>query len=300
MGILYRATVVVLAVLASSAGLSAQDRGREPVAGVPMPAASPGPDSVPLEFVEVLSGAPFGPAGAPEVLVGGIPAEITRVLPLPDEARVVGSLVYPAYSVSAVAVPGAGAAVRDDWIARLLGAGWTRYEHPPQGGFESNPVEGLQFCMGESETLNLDVSENPRGGSYVLVMHPTSRPYSICRYREGMDTQRDESLVPSLAPPRGAVALGSGSGFGGDEWYARARIRTDLTMGELVEHYGAQLREHAWEVTGRTSGAGVGAEVYRVTDSEGAAWHGVLVVSSPAGESDHFLSLRLTRIEREH
>lgn len=265
---------------------------------VPTPAQTSAGETVPLEFVEVLSRSPFGPSGSPEVLVGRIPDRTARVLPLPDDVRVIGSLVYPPYSVSAVAVPGAVGTVRDDWAERLLGAGWTRYESPSRGGFESSPAEGLQFCMGDSITLNLGVSENPRGGSYVTVMHPTGGQYSICRHQEHSHMQMPESLIPTLAPPGGTVTLGSGYGGGGDDQDAHARIRTDLSLGELLDHYGSQLRDHGWEVQTRTSGQGVAAEVFRVTDAEGAAWHGVLVASAPAGESERFLSLRLSRVER--
>lgn len=264
----------------------------------PTAAQASAEETVPLEFVEVLSGSPFGPAGTPEALVGGIPQSTARVLPLPDDGRIVGSLVYRAYAVSAVAVPGVVGTVRDDWTDRLLGAGWTRYQPPSRGGFESRPAEGLQFCMGDSVTLNLGVTENPRGGSYVTVMHPTGRQYSICRHRERPHMPMNESLIPSLAPPGGAVALGSGSGGGGDHWDAHARIQTNLTVDELVDHYGSQLRTEGWEVLERTSGQETAVEGYRMTDPEGAAWHGVLVASAPAGERDRFLSLRLTRVER--
>lgn len=267
---------------------------------VPTPAQTAAGETVPVEFVEVLSGSPFGPAGAPEVLVGRIPDRTARVLPLPDDGRIVGSLVYRTYSVSAVAVPRGMGTVRDDWTERLLGAGWTQYEPRSRGGFESNPAEGLQFCMGDSVTLNLGVSENPRGGSYVTVMHPTGGQYSICRHRERSHMQMPESLIPSLAPPSGAVTLGRGSGGGGDEQAAHARIRTDLTVDELVDHYGSQLRDHGWEAQTRTSGPGVAVELFRVADAEANAWHGVLVATAPTGELERFLSLRLIREERRH
>jgi hypothetical protein len=265
---------------------------------VPAPAQTPVHDGVPLEFVEALSRGPFGPSGPLEVMVGGIPERTARAVPLPDDGRIVGSLVYRAFTFSAVAVPGAPAVVRDDWTERLLQSGWTRYKPPSRGGFASNPTEGLQFCMGDSATLNLSVSANPRGGSYVRVTHPTRGSYNICQQRERTDPYTRESLIPSLAPPAGAVALGSGTGGGGNEWEAHARIRTELSVDDLVVHYGSQLRDHGWQVETRTRGPGAAAEVFRVTDSEGAAWHGVLVASASAGESDRFLSLRLIRMER--
>lgn len=270
---------------------------------IPLPALAQtsAEETVPLEFVQVLSGAPFGTSGTPGVLVGRLPDRTAAVLPLPADARIVGSLVSPPYSVSALAVPGDRGAVRDDWTERLLETGWTRYEHPSRGGFESSPVEGLQFCMGDSVTLNLGVRENPRGGSYVTVMHPSASRYSICEQRERSGFMRErESLIPSLAPPAGAIAVGSGSGGGSDEWHARARIDTDLTVDQLVDHYGSQLREAGWDAQSRTAAPGVAVESYTVTDPEGAAWHGVLVASTPGGESDREAFLRLTRVERRY
>lgn len=272
------------------------------VVGVAAPAAAQASaeETVPLEFVEVLSRSPFGPA-LPEVMVGRIPDQTARVLPLPDDGRIIGSLVYPGHSMSAVAVPGSQGTVRDDWTERLLETGWTRYEHPSRGGFESSPAEGLQFCMGDSVTLNLGVMKNPRGGSYVTVMHPTGSRYSVCQQRERSGFMREqESLIPSLAPPAGAIALGSGFGGGGDERHARARIDTDLTVDELVDHYGSQLREAGWDSRSRTGAPGVAVETFRVTDPEGAAWHGVLIASTPDGESDREALLTLTRVERRY
>jgi hypothetical protein len=265
---------------------------------VPASAQTPAREVVPLEFVEALSQFPFGPGVTPEVLVGRIPEATASVLSLPADSRIVGSLVYPSLTLSAIAVSGTPGAVRDTWVERLLDTGWTRYEQRPRGGFESNPAEGLQFCMGDSVMVNLGVSETPRGGSYLIIMHPTDHRYSICQSRERANMRVQESPIPSLAPPSGSVSLGGGSGGGSDSWDSRARIRTDLTVDALVDHYGSQLREHGWKLQERTSGPGIVAEVFQVTDPEGTAWHGVLVASTPSAESDRFLSLRLTRVER--
>jgi hypothetical protein len=201
--------------------------------------------------------------------------------------------------MSAVAVAGTPAAVREDWTARLLAAGWSKYEAPQHGGFESSSSgEGAQFCMGDSLTLSLGVSKSSRGGSYVLLVPINTREYSICSAPERPLRERTESLIPSLTPPRGSTSQGSGSGGGGDAWDARARIRTELTAEQLIEHYGSQLRGHGWESLERLAASGVAVETFRVKDPDGAIWNGVLTAAAPSMEADRILSLRVTRVER--
>jgi hypothetical protein len=67
--------------------------------------------------------------------------------------------------------------------------------------------------------------------------------------------------------------------------------------GELVDHFGAQLREAGWTPDERTSAEGVAVETFRVTDSGGVAWHGVLVASLPSADADRVIALRVTRVE---
>lgn len=280
-----RLGLVVLAVVCAAASAAAQ---------------APKQEMVPREFVETLAvGLPFGDHAQPEVLVGRIPESLARLVPLPHDSRVVGSLVYSRYSMSAVAVAGAPAAVREEWTERLRAAGWRKYEEPPRRGFESNAIgDSYQFCMGDSITLNLGVSKNPRGGSYVRLIPLHAREYSVCRAPVQPVSDRPESLIPSLTPPRGSISQGGGSGGGGDAWDARARLRTELTAEQLVEHYGSQLRGHGWEPLERLAAPGVAVETFRVKDPEGAIWNGILTASAPATEADRILSLRVTRVER--
>ena len=259
---------------------------------VPADAQTPEPETVPLELVQVLSRG----GRAPEVLVGRLPEAIARQLTLPEDSRVIGSLVHGAFSVSAIADPGSPAAAQARWVARLLEAGWTRFERPSRGGFESGPEMGLQFCRGDSASVSLGISRNPRGGSYVHVTQPRARRHSICATRSGPDPWMRGSPIPPLEPPPGSVHIGSGAGGGSDEWDARARIESDLPVDELVAHYAAQLRAHGWEPLGRTSGPGVATALFRVRDPEGATWHAVLVGSTPSADADRFVFLRLTRI----
>lgn len=259
---------------------------------VPADAQTPEPEMVPLELVQVLSRG----GSAPEVLVGRLPEATARLLPLPEDSRVIGSLVHGPFSASAIADPGSPATVQAEWVARLLEAGWTRFERPSRGGFESGIDMGLQFCRGDSTSVSLGIYPNPRGGSYVHVSHPRTHRYSICATRSRQDRGM-ESPIPSLEPPAGSVHMRSGSGGSDDEWDAHTRIDSDLPVDELVAHYATQLREHGWEPLGRTSGQGVATALFRVPDPEGDAWHAVLIGSTPSADADRFLFLRLIRME---
>jgi hypothetical protein len=67
------------------------------------------PEMVPMELARTLISqlVPFpGPASEPDITVGGL-AESLRDVPLPPEARVIGSLSFsPGLAMAAVAVPG--------------------------------------------------------------------------------------------------------------------------------------------------------------------------------------------------
>lgn len=264
----------------------------------PAAAQEPEPDMVPIEFVRTLAAGPFGGNAPLEIRVGRLPDDVADLIQVPAGARVVGSLINRGFSTSALAVPGDPPAARDDWTARLLDAGWARFQEASRGGFESNPTDGLQFCMGDSVTLSLGVSRNPAGGSYVHVMHPRTRMYSACQHRQATMHHGTESPIPSLSPPDNSAARGSSGGGGSDRWEADARIRTDHDVDALIDHYGAQLRDHGWTPLERTTGEGIAAETFRVTGPEGGEWHAVLTAAAPAEGPQRFLSIRVTRLER--
>lgn len=257
-------------------------------------------EMVPLELVQTLMSGPFGQRTAPDVLVGRLPEALASRLTLPQESRVVGSVASQGHSASAIAVPSTPASARDAFAANLAAAGWRRMEPPERSGFQSNDYDpSLTFCQGDSVWLNVGTLPNPRGGSYVILTHRVSRDLSPCRLPEVRGFVRMRaSPIPSLAPPAESITRGHGSGGGGDMWETRARIRTRLGVGELLDHYGAQLRQHGWTPLERTAADALAAESFRVTAGDGVVWHGVLVATMPAPDAERFISLRLTRADR--
>jgi hypothetical protein len=270
----------------------------------PLLAQATNPPTVPLELVQTLALSPFAePGTTPDVLVGRLPDRIAHVVPLPADGRIIGSLVFRQHAVSAVAVSGPARALLDTLAARLIAAGWTEHQAPRAHGFASTGNVRPTYCLGDSVSLSTSTMRRSAEGRYVLFISAEGHAAFNCRDLEG-ETSRPlwhgPELIPSLTPPEGSYTNGGGTGGGSDEEYARARIRTDLTTTQVLDHYDAQLRAAGWTPVQRVAADDAAVATYRVTDSQGAVWHGVLTATMPApssAPSPRFLSLRLLRVD---
>ena len=254
---------------------------------------------VPLELVQtlVVSG-PFDDDAAVSVLVGSIPEITARVVQLPASARIIGSLVYPQSTRSAVAFAASADSVLRMMEQSLVGAGWEKFEPPRRRGFNSNVYgSGSQFCMGDSAAVSLSVRPNPDSGTYLTIGHLRNHEYSVCRMEPPPLPERHESLIPTLLPPAGARSRGGGSGGGGDHWNAHTQLQTTASIAELLEHYDAQLRAAGWQPGTSAADGPLVLQTYRLTDDEGTRWNGLFTVSGEPGASHRFLSVLATRAE---
>ncbi len=264
--------------------------------GVPLPSIAQGTEQemVPMELLRTLSiGLPFGGATLPEVLVGRIPERFEGVIPIPPDGRVVGSLDYSAYSISSVAVPDDPDTANERWAQGLTSLGWNRYHPPPRRGFAGSAEESDQFCLGESRSVNLGVTDGPDGGSYVTLIFRDNPRFSPCGYQTEPRPRRPESPIPVLSLPEGARSGGGGSGGGGDEWRADARIRTDLPVATLLSHYAAQLEGKGWIPGDRAETDRIAVQAFSVSDEEDQEWYAVLSASLPPGAEERLMALRM-------
>lgn len=264
--------------------------------GLPLPMIAQGTEqeTVPMELLRTLSlRLPIGGGSLPEVLVGGIPEGLDRLIPVPPDGRVVGSLDYSAYSISSVAVPDDMETASEEWALGLDSLGWERYDSPPQRGFVTNVRESNQFCLGESRSLSLSFADDSHGGSYVILIARDDPRYSPCRNQTEAPPRRPESPIPALSLPQGARSGGGGSGGGGDEWRADARIRTDLPVSALLSHYAAQLEREGWTPGDKAETDGIAVQTFSVSDAEGRSWYAVLSASLPPGGEERLMALRM-------
>ena len=280
-----RLPAAIVAVVVCATGASAQGRAQQ---------------VVPLELVQVLViGYPYGPDTAgPRVLVGGMPEATASAVPIPVAARIVGSFVFGQMTRSALALAAEPDSVRGMMERSLIAAGWEKFRPPhQQSGFSMRIGDLLQFCMGDTTTLNLDVRAKPDGGSYLIITHSTDRDHSICSMERQPYPERRQSVIPALVAPAGAQQTSSGMGGGSDSWDAHTRVRTSAGADELLAHYDAQLRAAGWQPLATVADTGLIVRTYRVIDDDGAAWNAIFTVSAPAADGDRFLSVLALRAE---
>lgn len=256
------------------------------------------PPTVPLEFVQMFSTiTPFPTMGTPEIVVEGLPEVITRDLQLPADARIVGSVVYTGMTSSIVAIPGQVEAAIEDWSARIVAAGWRRYEQPTNRGFQSAVGGGASFCAPDSTTtLNIGGLENVQGRDYLFLITVTNPDFSVCHGKPHPRRMEETPPVPELAAPEGAMIIGGGYRSGSDAWNFSTHLRTELSLAHLIVHYGGQLQSSGWVPTSRTEGNDVVVETLRFTGADGVVWSGVLTSTALPGDSDRFISFNITRL----
>jgi hypothetical protein len=74
------------------------------------------------------------------------------------------------------------------------------------------------------------------------------------------------------------------SGGGQDHFNSGADVETTLGVGELVEHYAAQLAARGWSVGERVAHERMASRVLQYRDERGRVWNAALVaVALPFG-----------------
>jgi hypothetical protein len=188
-------------------------------------------------------------ASEQELVVGALPADPAMEIPLPEEARIVGSH-RDRWGTTTVlldmSLPPA-----DAWTAveeRLTGAGWLQADHRPPGAgvlsaAPAAPRQGGTFCRSErGPGLTVRVVATPDDRSEVrlrLVPGP-----GLCRQAARPPGHRP--LIPDLTPPPGAELVPRSGG--GSDTFARAtaELVTDLDVHAVAGHYAQQLEQQGW------------------------------------------------------
>jgi hypothetical protein len=238
--------------------------------------------------------APSGPqppsaAGEPQLLVGQIPDPWAAELPLPDVARVAGSLVIGDRVTVVLDCPLAAAGALEFYRGRLPAAGWTDPGPlgPHGGGFVHSGGRAdprALFCRGEGgPALWVIAAERGPGRTEVRLELDTfaSRPeQSPCARRRAMGYPRRPmglDRMPALLAPVGAEQRSEGGGGGDEQAYSSATVQTDLDLPALGAHYARQLERAGWTRTGEGADGPTAWSTWSFADDEGRPWRAVFV-----------------------
>lgn len=222
-------------------------------------------------------------AGEPELLVGQIPASLPIAVPLPDDARVLGSMIHGTSATIVLDTDWPSARVLGFYRERLAAAGWT-VPPPvgPRGGFV--PSDGMdqmyvQFCQtGQDSSLSVTAAESADLPTQLQITFDTYENYperSPCSQR--YHRPRAWETLPTLVPPPGATQHPGSAGSSGEEVHSTARLETPLDLSAIGAHYAAQLAHAGWARTGDGTSGPVAWSTWTLADEEGKPWCGLFL-----------------------
>ncbi|MCK4938150.1 MAG: hypothetical protein KAR85_06065 [Methanosarcinales archaeon] len=227
---------------------------------------------------------------------GELPGNLPVVVPIPEDAVVIGSSVYSdEYQQIQIIldVQEDPSEIVDFYKNNLEKAGWneTKGFYPEESGFTSFYMpESTIFCRFEGKGPSLTITSYASNGNEptdVRLNLDTNPRNPICRINSDpyQGIYQAENVIPILIPPKGAQQRGGGGGGSDDQQYSETTLKTELSVLELEDHYQNQLVEAGWELKENVSNSSITLSTWSFTDELGDQWSGILFVNE-VGKSD--------------
>lgn len=229
-------------------------------------------------------------SGAATVVIGDLPEDFDLELPLPEAARIIGSVSHSVQQGSIqifFSTSQSPEEVMEFYSSELTEPEWSEPEAMGQpSGFVGQRVEAFTRCQGEDVYVSL-YAQSTGDATDVTLYVQESPQYSPCNAPQSVSPSN--APMPVLEAPEGVTFSGTSSGGGSnDQWYTSTQLTTDLSPEELAALYGQQLEEQGWTQTAVVNADTASASTWTFAD-EGETWNGVLVVAS--GEGDQLTAL---------
>jgi hypothetical protein len=229
-----------------------------------------------------------GGSPAPEevqILVSQLPQDLPIEIPLPDGARIIGSLVHGGEGTEIVLdAPQTVAQVLDFYEETLTAEEWIAFAYPTEGGFVPGIGRtGLTFCSGTNNSvLWVGAFEVEDGLTDVRLDYRTEPTLASCTG----DTAAPQHPIPLLEDPPGARQTTAGFGGSTDSYNAEVELKTELDSAIVEVHYADQLEAAGWLRRDGGQSGPLAWSSWFYQDEEGQEWQGILLVIDVAGKSD--------------
>lgn len=244
-------------------------------------------------------------AKRPRLFLGKIPENFPLDLPVPEGARVLGTLARSEENVEIVLESDL---TPDEVITfyreRLQPLGWNEPENDMQvhmGGFVHGGIgrhNHLTLCQGpDGPSLMLSILQLEGKGTDMRLHFNLGREGNPCkqqrRPRHRMHHSHQE-MIPPLMPPTGAQQHGGGGGGSDIEWHSNATLKTNLTLDALARHYAEQLRQGGWTLSGEGASGPLAWHTWKFTNEEQESWNGLFfILKKPEREEEYILNVRI-------
>ncbi|HLE03738.1 MAG TPA: hypothetical protein VI729_03875 [Anaerolineales bacterium] len=243
-----------------------------------------------------------GATGGTTVLVGGLPENLGFELPVPEDSRVIGSIVRGTLQGGTEIILDVDLAPEEAlafYREQLLQAGWEEQTQQAYGGgfgFVSGSWPNTTFCLEENEAaIFLSAYAPPSLPTELRLNIQQEAQYSYCLpQQEGMDEA--SRLIPALESPPGSL-IQSGSGSSGEGMAESSAVLTaEFSTAALAEQYAAQLLEAGWKPLAQDEEPELAWSFWSAADAEGQDWSGLLLIfKSPIVPEKVFASFRVDR-----
>lgn len=229
------------------------------------------------------------------ILVGELPEDLPFDMPLPEKARVIGSVDrgYRHGTEMYLDVDLPPEETVDYFRLVLAQGGW---EFPEEDGRERGFVSGSpspaqKFCHKAIDSqLWLRALTTPGGSSDLRITYHPTTDYSTCMAGIGA-VERVQRIMPALVTPPGSRTLGGGSSSSstgmGD---ISTTFETDLPAEEIEDHYSSKLLEQGWQKLGGGTAETAAWSFWRLEGEGNETWIGTLLVVERLADEDERLA----------
>ena len=245
----------------------------------------------------------------PRLIVGNVPQSLPFNIPFPTGSTILGSLIRSPRSLQIVLdTPLPHEEVNDFYERELKAVGWQVPEDDVRrhsGGFAHqgfSNVEFLHLVHSSGVIAAIQISDGENGMSAVrLNLNQNARSEQARRRR----LHRPSSpVLPSLAPPKGAIQRSAGGSSGDTNANSSATLQLDKIwdIATLTKNYTDQLTQADWtQIDGEQAGhAAWSAWEFQTDDNE--EWQAAFYLFQLPGEQIQYhlsLSAELKKTESQ-
>ncbi|MDY7093607.1 MAG: hypothetical protein SX243_11615 [Acidobacteriota bacterium] len=221
--------------------------------------------------------------GVPVIHRGGLPEGLE--MELPEASRLVGSAEWPDRSRIIVRLEASLEEARTALVKSLESQGWVVTAGKIYG-FVHQEIYNASLCREEREALNLWVEPAGSGASLASLGYRKAWKKSPCLLHPylGLHNHSGADIFPTLVAPGGARKWGGGGGGTsswrkpGDSHYRATVLESALSVPELIEHYGEQMKQAGWKLTDQVVGEEASVQFWTLKGEKGKEFFGTFVV----------------------
>ena len=223
----------------------------------------------------------------PRLFPGTLPEDLPIDVPVPENGRVLGTLVRSAEQIEIVLESNlTPEEVVAFYRTQLASQGWSEPEdfmRPHMGGFTHagfGPHNYITFCQGVGASLTLNIAQRENAVSDIRVHINLSSEGNPCNQQRRLRHQRygHYDMLPPLAPPAGTQQRGGGGSSGDTEAHSTATLKTDLALDALIQHYSEQLSKSGWTRSSEGTSGPIAWHTWKFTDEDQQSWNGMFFI----------------------